>query len=208
MPVRFWRVWLVQAVVLTAYTASWAGLGYLALFICAKFAISIPYLLPGDYSSSAFTHHNKEPNSNPVAGASASIPQQRVLRSTAAAPPVYLYVVPIIPVAAAIYIGATRYTDYRHHGFDIIFGTLIGMLSAYLGFYWYHAPIRRGAGWSWGPRSADKAWAVGMGVQAWAGPAEWKRTDEVDLEAGTGAASDPVREVAATEEAAYEAGPA
>ncbi|MCJ1436268.1 hypothetical protein MMC27_005646 [Xylographa pallens] len=171
---------------------SWAGLTYLSLFLCSKFAIAIPYLLPSAYGSST---------PRPIAGDRLSdspldhskgplqptppIPLSRIVRSQAAAPPTYLLVIAFIPIGAAIYISSTRWSDYFHHGFDIIFGSLMGFLLAWGSFRWYHAPIRRGAGWAWGPRSSEKAWAIGMGVQGYASESEWKRGDE-DLENGVG----------------------
>ena len=61
----------------------------------------------------------------------------------------------------------------------------MGMLLAWGSFRWYHAPIRRGAGWSWGPRSEDKAFRVGLGVQGYAEESGWKRSDDdLDIEQG------------------------
>lgn len=37
----------------------------------------------------------------------------------------------------------------------------------------YHLPVRRGAGWSWGPRSVDKAWGVGVGVPSYGDAKNW-----------------------------------
>ncbi|MCJ1400723.1 hypothetical protein MMC11_003931 [Xylographa trunciseda] len=169
---------------------SWAGLTYLSLFLCSKFAIAIPYLLPSASSPSS---------PRPTAGDSLSdppldhpkgslkpttpIPLAKIIRSQAAAPPTYLLVIAFIPIGAAIYISSTRWSDFYHHGFDIIFGSLMGFVLAWGSFRWYHAPIRRGAGWAWGPRSSEKAWGIGMGVQGYAGESDWKRGDE-DLENG------------------------
>ncbi|MCJ1382623.1 hypothetical protein MMC17_005736 [Xylographa soralifera] len=169
---------------------SWAGLTYLSLFLCSKFAIAIPYLLPGAYvssmprptagdrlSDSPLDHSKSSLQSTPP------VPLSKIMRSQAAAPPTYLLVIAFIPIGAAIYISSTRWSDFFHHGFDIIFGSLMGFLLAWGSFRWYHAPIRRGAGWAWGPRSSEKAWGIGMGVQGYASESEWKRGDE-DLENG------------------------
>ena len=111
---------------------------------------------------------------------SASLP----LRNQAAAPPVYLTVLAFIPIGAATYISSTRYTDFRHAGFDIIFGSILGFLLAWGSFKMYHMPIRRGAGWSWGPRSAERAWAIGLGVQGYVGQ---RTVSKHDVERGNGA---------------------
>ena len=171
---------------------SWAGLTYLTLFLCSKFAITIPYLLPGSYSASAFPSrsrlHRREETSSSDSKAPAlsngPISNTKVLRSQAAAPPTYLLVLVFIPIGAAIYISSSRYSDYRHRGFDILFGSTMGFLLGWGAFRWYHAPIRQGAGWAWGPRSTGKAFGVGLGVQGYAGEEGLKRSD--DLEQGVG----------------------
>lgn len=45
--------------------------------------------------------------------------------------------------------------------------------------------MQRGAGWSWGPRSAGKAWGIGVGVHGYAGGEDesW-RSERRDLELG------------------------
>jgi hypothetical protein len=55
----------------------------------------------------------------------------------------------------------------------MIFGSLIGILSAYFAFRYYHLPISQGAGWSWGARSRDRAWAIGVGVPGYVGTEGW-----------------------------------
>jgi hypothetical protein len=91
-----------------------------------------------------------------------------LFRLQSAAPPVYLLIPALIPICAAVYISSTRYTDFRHQGFDIIFGATMGFVLAWASFRMYHLPVRRGAGWSWGPRSVDNAWGVGVGASGYA----------------------------------------
>ncbi|EHL02427.1 hypothetical protein M7I_1502 [Glarea lozoyensis 74030] len=57
----------------------------------------------------------------------------------------------------------------QHHGFDILFGYLIGLVTSIFAFRYYHLPIRQGAGWSWGPRSSDRSFWAGIGVGNYAG---------------------------------------
>jgi hypothetical protein len=85
-------------------------------------------------------------------------------RATSAAPPLYLLVFVFAPVIAAAYIASTRFTDYKHHGFDILFGAIEGALCAWFGFRMYHLPVRQGAGWAWGPRSARRAFGIRIGT--------------------------------------------
>jgi len=84
-------------------------------------------------------------------------------RDEAAAPPTYLLLLVYVPLGAAIFISGSRYFNYRHHGFDIISGALIGIVTSWFSFRWYHLPVGQGSGWSWGPRSASKAFGVGVG---------------------------------------------
>lgn len=166
---------------------SWAGLLYLTLFLASKFAVAIPFLPPRPFStnpahtsaitpgsnlrragSSILPTHHKEPTS-PTFAEENVVP----IRYQAAAPPVYSLVLILVPIGSAIYITSTRFTDYRHHGFDMIFGSLIGITTAWFSFRWYHLPITRGAGWSWGPRSYERSWGIGVGVGSYVGTEGW-----------------------------------
>ncbi|KAF2722681.1 acid phosphatase/Vanadium-dependent haloperoxidase [Polychaeton citri CBS 116435] len=95
------------------------------------------------------------------------------LYNQAAAPPVHLIIIVAIPVCVAFYVVSTRFVEFYHHGFDIISGSFIGIVAAYTSFRWYHAPIRRGAGWAWGPRSRDRAWGIGVGTENYVGDEGW-----------------------------------
>ena len=137
-------------------TVAFAGLIYLSLWLCAKLGISIPFLGPRNLPSAL-----DYPTPVPVAK------EQRdseSLRTRDAAPPTYLLIFPLIPVGAAIYISCTRYSDYWHHGFDVLVSGILGILTAWLGFRWYHMPIRKGGGWAWAPRSPKRAYWKSSGV--------------------------------------------
>ena len=134
---------------------SWAGLFYLTLWLCAKFAIAIPSI-----------QRSRDPvQSQP---ASERHRYEVPVRNKSAAPPLYLLALCLSPTGAAIYVCATRWSDNQHHGFDIISGALIGALFAWFGFRWYHLPIRGGGGWSWGPRAWDRAFYVSPGTSGYA----------------------------------------
>jgi len=192
-------------------SVSWAGLTYLTLFLCSKFAIAVPFLAPrafhpdnatssflgrtghrrAEYSSSsqskdiALSNLGGPPHSPEGQSPSASTTVQ--LRNQAAAPPTYLLVIAFIPIGAAIYISTTRYSDFRHHGWDIIFGSLMGFALGWFSFRWYHLPVRQGAGWSWGARSRDRAFAVPVGVHGYVGYEGWEKaqaSDDTDIESG------------------------
>jgi hypothetical protein len=97
------------------------------------------------------------------------------IRYQNAAPPVYTLLLILVPIGAAIYICASRFTDYRHFGFDILFGSLIGITTSWFSFRFYHLPITRGAGWAWGPRSYDRAWGIGVGRGSYVGTEGWSK---------------------------------
>ncbi len=159
---------------------------YLTLYLCSKFSITIPYLLPYPFLSSQDVQ--KSPM-RPIADNVSDQSKTNVFstrdelsiapRSQAAAPPAYLFILPLITISVATYVASTRYSDFRHHGFDIIFGSLMGIISSSISFRMYHLPIRRGHGWSWGPRGLSKAFGVGMGIQGYAesGKGQYKRRD-------------------------------
>lgn len=181
---------------------SWSGLLYLSFFLCSKFAISVPFLPPRPYSHDqaitaahepleeglplhrdrSLSAHSKESANLQDLGRSRgdNISPLVPIRNQAAAPPVYLIILPMIPVCTAIYIVASRFFQFYHHGFDVIFGSLIGIVSAWFSFRWYHLPVTRGAGWAWGARSRDRAWGVGVGRGNYVGQEGWgpKRSDD------------------------------
>jgi len=159
---------------------SWSGLFYLALFLCSKFAIFIPFTPTGpntelsdDLLLPLSTHENPDEHKF------SSIPP----RNRAAAPPVYLLALPLVPIAVAIYITSTRYFQFFHFGIDATIGTLVGILTSWFSFRFYHMPISRGAGWSWGARTRDRAWGIGIGRGGYVGLEGWrssKRSRDVE----------------------------
>ncbi len=178
---------------------SFAGLTYLTLFLCSKFAIAIPFLAPRPFGrtrslTAAFSrqhthsqlhphdghpgHHHRKGHHRLASDDGHSITdfdsdQHQPIRNQAAAPPVYLLIIAFIPIGAAIYIASTRWSDFRHHGFDILSGSLLGFSAAWFAFRWYHLPIREGAGWAWGARSRDRAFFIGVGVSGYVGDEGW-----------------------------------
>ncbi|KOS21121.1 putative lipid phosphate phosphatase 3 [Escovopsis weberi] len=162
--------------------SSAGGLIYLSLFLASKFAVTFPFVAP-DAVSSDHSVHAAFPTRRPVPAldpyereATSALTGSKIssgnarhnsnilsLRRQAAAPPVYLLVATIAPFCLAIFISASRWFDFRHHGFDILFGFLIGLTTAIFSFRYYHLPITMGAGWAWAPRSEDRAFWAGVG---------------------------------------------
>ena len=183
--------WLFSMLTLLCLV-TWAGMFYLTLFLCSKFSVTIPYLLPHTYESSprdikrhdgGLVNGDSNDSKNDVTAwaRSTSVP----LREQAAAPPTYLFILPLICISIPAYVASTRFSDFRHHGFDIIFGSLMGIVISFISFRMYHLPIRRGAGWSWGPRSVSRAWGIGVGTQGYT-DGIGVLTQKRDLEAGSG----------------------
>ncbi|KAI0595006.1 PAP2 superfamily-domain-containing protein [Biscogniauxia sp. FL1348] len=168
-----------------------AGLIYLSFFLASKFAITLPFVPSGASSTdttavTAFpsrlhnatyeaVRHNRDmddapspidPSLSKDIGYHNSAVQ--AVRLQAAAPPIYLLFLTVLPFFGAIFIASSRWFDFRHHGFDILFGFIIGTICAWFAFRYYHLPIRSGAGWAWGPRSHDKAFWAGLGSWSYA----------------------------------------
>ena len=104
------------------------------------------------------------------------------IRYQSAAPPVYTLLLILTPIGTAIYVCSTRFTDFRHFGFDLLFGSLIGITTAWFSFRWYHLPVTRGAGWAWGPRSYKRAWGIGVGVGSYVGTEGWSRVGKSETQ--------------------------
>jgi len=102
-------------------------------------------------------------------------------RDEAAAPALWLVLLAYIPIGAATYIAASRYFDFRHHGFDILSGAFIGIVIAILSFRLYNLPLGHGTGYAWGPRSRHRAFGVGIGRHGWVDEEE-----EVDYDLSRG----------------------
>ena len=151
---------------------SWAGMTYLTLFLCSKFAISVPYFFPQAFSSlSVGSDTSQSPlyQSHDPLPASSGMPT----RNRAATPPTVLLNLACIPIGAALYISGTRWSDTRHHGSDIVCGSLLGFGFAWLGFRLYHIPIRQGADCPWGARGRNRAFSVGVGEPSYMGDVKW-----------------------------------
>lgn len=167
-----------------------SGLIYLSLYLASKFAVTLPFFVPNaDAHAETSTHiafpsrtaaaaaddashayaYGDEPAAKPTHRGTRHSAKVQSLRRQAAAPPIVLLVVTLVPFCLSIFISASRWFDFRHHGFDILFGYLIGTICAVYSFHYYHMPIRAGAGWAWGPRSPDRAFWAGIGRLGYAG---------------------------------------
>jgi membrane-associated phospholipid phosphatase len=159
-----------------------AGLVYLSLFLASKLALTLPFLSPKPATQSNLSYYSAFPSRNhpspheeypskytPRTPATNLDNHQIAARNQAASPPLYLLALAFIPTGAAMYIAASRFSDFRHHGFDILSGSFLGTVTAFAAFRYYHLPLSRGAGWSWGPRSTSRAFWAGVGTGSYVG---------------------------------------
>ncbi|PLB38761.1 PAP2 domain protein [Aspergillus candidus] len=140
---------------------AFAGLSYFSLWLCAKFSVVFPYFAHSPFSQDL---HSRK---------------RETLREQGAAPPIYMVIVAFVPWAVAWFISASRWFDHRHHAFDIIFGSVMGMVFAWVAFRLYHIPIMRGAGWAWGPRNRSHALYKGVGLPSQVGTENWAYAPDV-----------------------------
>ncbi|KAL1883887.1 hypothetical protein VTK73DRAFT_7675 [Phialemonium thermophilum] len=131
----------------------------------------------GDLNGEAYELRDQKPRDEVLSRPSDPAMRQRLtrhrttvaaVRRQAAAPPLYLLALCVLPFFGAVFISGSRWFDFRHHGFDILFGFFIGTLTAVFAFRYYHLPLSQGAGWAWGPRSPDKAFWAGVGSFSYA----------------------------------------
>ncbi|KPI44464.1 putative lipid phosphate phosphatase 3, chloroplastic [Cyphellophora attinorum] len=124
-------------------STSWAGLLYLTLRRGAPATALVPE------------------STLPTTNAERGVPQG--LRHKAAAPPMYLVLLAAVPIGTAFFISLSRWFDYRHHGFDIISGAVIGIFCAWISFGFYQVPISLSNGWAWAPRSQGHEFGLLVG---------------------------------------------
>ena len=116
----------------------------LALWICARFSIAIPYL--AQRAAVSATKENDAVNSRLVLSA------QRIQ----AAPPLWQIAVALTPIVVAFFIASSRYADFHHTEVDIIAGMVIGAVFGKASFRLFHMPPHRSLGLVvWGPSLGD-----------------------------------------------------
>lgn len=159
-----------------------SGLVYLSLVLATKLNVAAPFRQQRsrdnnntnfDASISRNGHQNE---SHSITNAVSNINRREYeeisqdddpssARSQAAAPPLYLLAIALIPLGTAIFIACTRWYDFQHHGFDIIVGFFIGTITSILAFRHYYLPMGHGVGRAWAPRSRQKAFWTGGSVR-------------------------------------------
>lgn len=132
-----YRKLFITHVVIVAF----AGLWYLSVFLCHRFGVFFPSLASSRQRNitHAQSHEGNEPLlSNDLDPNVHSASQQSKELATF---PVYMLLIPYIPLGIAIFIAGTRYFDFRNHGFDVLAGAAIGSVTAYVGFRMFHSSL-------------------------------------------------------------------
>jgi hypothetical protein len=124
---------------------SFAGLTYLAIFLAEfVFALPLPHLASQDPVSAPIVGNGTgQPRRSSYASAAPVVgggenPQERGT-PLPKFPIMGAILICGVPVMVAMYIATTRFSDFRHHGTDILCGSILGILSAFLGWRWYGA---------------------------------------------------------------------
>jgi len=126
---------------------SFAGLTYFAIFLAEfVFALPLPHLsrVTAPISAPIVDGETTSP-SGPRAEEAVPPPLPRpVSREERETPlprfPIMAAILIVgIPIMIAMYISSTRFSDYRHHPFDILAGAALGIGAAWLGWRWYGA---------------------------------------------------------------------
>ena len=120
---------------------SFAGLTYLAIFL-AEFVFALPLsrlyrvtpvsapIVEGGPSRSAPRDAAPQPAPSPAHAPGGGLPHFPIMAAI---------LVSGLPLLLATYIATTRFSDYRHHTFDIFIGSALGIAAGFVGWRWYGA---------------------------------------------------------------------
>ncbi|KAG8411413.1 hypothetical protein J3458_015473 [Metarhizium acridum] len=118
-------------------SAAASGLVYLSLWLAARLGVGSPFLLGGTTGEvekserGTQTYNLDQPDADNLHGRTHGM-ENGTTHSEGGqnvAAPLYLLAISLTPLGAAIYICATRWYDFQHHGLDIMSGFIIGTLS-------------------------------------------------------------------------------
>ena len=140
-----------HCMLLTLWAVAFAGLWYLSLYLAAIFNVVLPPVTKS-------LQRRERDQQNDEAGEPLMQSEEREdnspsrLDKSTAAPLAYLLPLPYVPLGLAIFIAGTRYFDFRNHGFDVLAGSAVGTITAWVGFRLYHPPLASHSREPWGPR--------------------------------------------------------
>ncbi|KAF3911555.1 hypothetical protein ABW20_dc0110090 [Dactylellina cionopaga] len=120
-------------------TMAFAGLTYLSLFFYSTLVLTLTKTSMTKLPFSVFGHHkHKRSDSEEKATA------LRVSKLHPPSLPLLTFAIVISFFCLAMWIGATRYLDFKHAGIDIFSGSLLGFFSAICSTWWYAMPAAGG----------------------------------------------------------------
>jgi len=117
---------------------SFAGLTYLAIFL-SEFVFALPLAHLSNKTTTPM------PMSAPIVGSRHPEDEGVAARVENRETPLPRFPIMAailicgIPLLLAMYIASTRYSDYRHHTFDILAGSILGIFAGVVGWRWYGA---------------------------------------------------------------------
>jgi hypothetical protein len=122
---------------------AFAGLWYLSLFLCHKFGVGIqPSCSPRRIQHTTNFDALRDDDEPLLQEFLDTEAERSYLADKEPTPfPVYLLLLPYIPLGLAIFITGTRYFDFKNDGFDVLAGAAIGSIIASLGFRMYHPSL-------------------------------------------------------------------
>ncbi|KAK2590249.1 hypothetical protein QQS21_012065 [Conoideocrella luteorostrata] len=157
-------------------TIAAAGLVYLSLYLAAKLGCYPPFVAPAAESTALSKHNQAGSASLPRDAASDRLSSRShdPLRENAnrhldgryrhgASAPLYLLAISLVPFATAVFVAASRWFDFQHHGWDIVVGFLLGTATSILSFRYYHLPSSSGSSWARVARHQNRAFWAGPG---------------------------------------------
>lgn len=127
---------------------SFSGLLYLSLWLAVKFNVSFPAFQTSNTVATIRRRALSTSGSN-------AYPLPYVTNT--AAPPIIGIIAVIVPILAACFIASTRYIEYKHDGFDVLAGCLVGAFTAWIAHRLYHSSLSNGQSWVWPSRALSSA---------------------------------------------------
>ncbi|KAK6535397.1 hypothetical protein TWF694_001858 [Orbilia ellipsospora] len=125
-------------------TMSFAGLTFLSLFFYSTLVLTLSKTSASKLPYHVFDTRKRSDSPSNEKGSSSS---GRTDRASALHPPslpLLTFVIIISFFCLAMWIGATRYLDFKHAGIDIFSGSCLGFVSAICGTWWYAMPAAGG----------------------------------------------------------------
>jgi len=122
-------------------TMSFAGLTFLSLFFYSTLVLTLSKTSVSKLPFHVFDSHKHSKSSSTSNEKEA---RERVSKLHPPSLPLLTFIIIISFFCLAMWIGATRYLDFKHAGIDIFAGSCLGFFSAICGTWWYAMPAAGG----------------------------------------------------------------